>query len=384
MGGSNACKAAEEEKLGDAVRAFIGDGQDFTQRLGQEKMQTIHVTRVPRWVPEDARRYLEHTEKGRSIRQIARLAGCHPSTVMRQVRRIETLRDDPLIDCALQTLSVCFFTQDNASAISLLPAENESGGAPDHKLLQLLGWLNRGHAVLAYARGMERAVIVCGDHEKISIDKGISGEVALRGWLTCINKGRISRYHINDEGRAILSRMMAEQENRARLHKEAGFAEAAAGFRAASPVGHPHVRRSCSDTPLTMLARLSDRNGDPFLTDDLVRAGERLREDFELAQIGGHVEAAQHAFADGCEPISPPSAPPATHDARDRAVEALAALGPGLSDIAIRCCCYLEGLEAAEKQLGWSARSGKVVLRIALQQLKTYYDQVKSQKMMIG
>ena len=41
----------------------------------------------------------------------------------------------------------------------------------------------------------------------------------------------------------------------------------------------------------------------------------------------------------------------------------------------LRCCCYLEGLEAAEKKLGWSARSGKIVLRIALMRLKQHYDE---------
>ena len=49
------------------------------------------------------------------------------------------------------------------------------------------------------------------------------------------------------------------------------------------------------------------------------------------------------------------------------------ALGPGLSDIVFRVCCFLEGLETAEKRLGWSARSGKVVLKIALERLAAHY-----------
>ncbi|MEK9734881.1 MAG: DUF6456 domain-containing protein, partial [Paracoccaceae bacterium] len=43
----------------------------------------------------------------------------------------------------------------------------------------------------------------------------------------------------------------------------------------------------------------------------------------------------------------------------------LKALGTVLEDIALRCCYYEEGLETSEKSLGWAARSGKIVLRIA-------------------
>ena len=71
--------------------------------------------------------------------------------------------------------------------------------------------------------------------------------------------------------------------------------------------------------------------------------------------------------------------------ARSRVVGALRELGPGLSDVALRCCCYLEGLESAEKRMGWSARSGKIVLRIALQRLKRHYDETLTpESQMIG
>ena len=64
--------------------------------------------------------------------------------------------------------------------------------------------------------------------------------------------------------------------------------------------------------------------------------------------------------------------------------QALQALGPGLSDVALRCCCDLEGLEAAERKLGWPARSAKIVLRIALEQLEDYYQDHAAAGNMIG
>ena len=54
--------------------------------------------------------------------------------------------------------------------------------------------------------------------------------------------------------------------------------------------------------------------------------------------------------------------------------QALGFLGPGLSETALRCCCLLEGLETTEKYMGWAARWGKVVLRIALQRLVLHYE----------
>ena len=49
------------------------------------------------------------------------------------------------------------------------------------------------------------------------------------------------------------------------------------------------MRYNLSESPLTALARRRDKDGKQFLSDDLVRVGERLREDFELAQMGPRV-----------------------------------------------------------------------------------------------
>ena len=59
---------------------------------------------LPTWVPDAAQHYLAHVEQGRSMRELARDAGCHASTVLRQIRRIELRRDDILVELALQRL----------------------------------------------------------------------------------------------------------------------------------------------------------------------------------------------------------------------------------------------------------------------------------------
>ena len=56
-----------------------------------------------------------------------------------------------------------------------------------------------------------------------------------------------------------------------------------------------------------------------------------------------------------------------------RQADALRGLGCGLGEVALRVCCHLEGMESLEKRMGWSARSGKIVLRIALTQLVRHY-----------
>jgi hypothetical protein len=60
-------------------------------------------------------------------------------------------------------------------------------------------------------------------------------------------------------------------------------------------------------------------------------------------------------------------------DARRRFEGAVAAAGPGLSDILWRVVCSGEGMREAETALGWPARAGKLVLVLALDRIADYY-----------
>ena len=59
--------------------------------------------------------------------------------------------------------------------------------------------------------------------------------------------------------------------------------------------------------------------------------------------------------------------------ARQRFSRALAAAGPGLSDLAYEVCCDLVSLETAEARRGRSRRSARVVLMLALDRLAAHY-----------
>ncbi|MFQ5439063.1 MAG: DUF6456 domain-containing protein [Paracoccaceae bacterium] len=185
-------------------------------------------------------------------------------------------------------------------------------------------------------------------------------------------------------GRAALKRILARCEPRD--PSEQGFAEVASPFREQhaewetrgnTANGRRRLKYNLGESPITALGRRLDRQGNPFLSSQQVQAGERLREDFEMAQMGPNITqnwdrfltAGQRGISGGHGPSEGSGA------ARARVLDALGALGPGLGDIALRCCCYLEGLEAAEKRMGWSARSGKIVLRIALERLRRHYEE---------
>ncbi len=309
--------------------------------------------RWPDWVPESAQNYITHTEKGLSIRALARHKGCHPSTILRQIRRIEARREDPLVDEALKR-----FGEDGQPT-------NATPDAPDDMTSQshaALTALNPRGRLLAVADGMDKSIVV-DTNDRGAVSRGVVGRdvvliLALRGWITCTTRGRICRYAISPAGRAALGELTARQENAAAV----GFSEAHSPFAHDSMNAEEDrvTRYSPAESPVAMLARRRDRSGAPFLSADLVDAAERLRQDFTLSQMAGDTRAG------------------------DRVAAALDTLGPGLADVAQRCCCEMEGLETAEREMGWSARSGKIVLRIALQRLRRHYLEAARDSALIG
>jgi hypothetical protein len=178
-----------------------------------------------------------------------------------------------------------------------------------------------------------------------------------RGWIAADGPGC---FVIAPAGRDFLTRSLGGEAGFADQHRLmedmcVGTGEAARTAR---------VNRA--ESPL---ARLKFRG----LIDDLqFAAGEKLRRDFTLGQLGPRLGVdltrAVMAGGGGQDNISDVALA-----ARQRFNRALSAAGPGLSDLLFDVCCHLAPLENAEDKRGWAKRSGRVVLKIALDRLAAHY-----------
>jgi len=130
------------------------------------------------------------------------------------------------------------------------------------------------------------------------------------------------------------------------------------------------VTVNLSESPLGWLharGHLSDRQFD---------AGEKLRADWERANLAPRITMRWDATPVAGAKRQAPAALNETEAqlaAKQRFRGALDHLGRDLSDIAWRTICGGEGVPVAEKNLGWPARSGKLVLKIALDRLADFY-----------
>ena len=349
----------------------------------------IRKKEIPHWVPISASNYLEHTEAGLSLNAIAEHAGCHASTVLRRVRSMESRRDDTLIDQALTRIGTKIFDRPSAEnsdrkdpPINASPGPLKSIPSDDdvnREARRILRRLAEPGACLAIASEMEKAVVVREDPSGESlrtaiVDRPVAEAMALKQWISCETPGRISHYRITIAGRSALKNLIAENENKS---SSFGGRDLDEKFVATGQGTRRKVKYNRNESPLLALARRKDKDGKPFLSAQMVAAGERLRGDFELAHLGPRTTQNWEKFltgSDGGKHGGGGASGKGSGAARDRVHTALKDLGPGLGDMVLRCCCFLEGLEAAEKRMGWSARSGKIVLRIALQRLCHHYD----------
>ncbi len=140
------------------------------------------------------------------------------------------------------------------------------------------------------------------------------------------------------------------------------------------------VEVNVRENPLLWLARRKDAAGRPLLESHHVAAGERLRQEYEVACMQPNITSSWNpalVAADRGRLKSGPRDPFPFAErvmlARQRVQRALESIGPELADVVTTVCCLGHGLEAAERALNWPRRSARLVLRIALERLAEHY-----------
>ncbi len=337
----------------------------------------------------ELREYIDHVEKGISLRRIAQRDGVHPSTVLRRVRKIEAKRDDPILDDILTRIGQKNRISNPQEEPNMIVKSPNDILQMNKDIMRVLRRLSERNSFLVMSLDLPKAVVMRGKGTEqlrsAVLSRELGQDLLVKDFIELIGVGKFNRYEITHAGRLALKRMAAEASSHERSR---GFAEAVTPFQGqhiewgertvSSDDGksREHIRVNLRESPINSLGRKKGKDGEPFLAQDLLQAGERLREDFEFAQMGPRVTQNWDRFLVGSDRGNFGSGEGGgSSQAQSRFHKALSALGPGLGDIALRCCCFLEGLEAAEKSMGWSARSGKVVLRIALQRLRLHYNE---------
>lgn len=342
----------------------------------------INCKSIINWLPSEVHTYLKHTEEGESIRAIARGMGVHASTVLRQVRKTEARRDDPLVDSLLTRLGDEI--RDSADHVAF-SFDNAGDDPMTPHLTRVLCALLAPGTSLVVGEGVETAVVLktTANGNPTAVAKAPVSVVelmALLEWIEGGAKGRVVRYQITQAGRQALNKLLAQQEARA-----TGFSESQAAFLAGpsrapakSSASRARSRPTSAETPVRVLARKRGKDK-PYLDKDLVVAAERLNRDFALGQFEhAEVQGSWAAWMRNGEVMT--AMDPAGHpsdrklDARRRFALAIKAIGPELAELAVAVCCHEKGMECVERELSMPARSGKYMLRIALKYLARHYD----------
>ncbi|MEM8878377.1 MAG: DUF6456 domain-containing protein [Pseudomonadota bacterium] len=132
-----------------------------------------------------------------------------------------------------------------------------------------------------------------------------------------------------------------------------------------------------AESPLAWLYRRKAADGRRLISEAQFRAGEVLRSDFTIAGLSARVTVDWTASPPGrgrkAGGRGPGDIMDAAIDARARLEQAFAEVGADFAGLLEDVCCYLIGIEEAERRRGWPRRSGKVVLDLALHRLAEHY-----------
>ena len=138
--------------------------------------------------------------------------------------------------------------------------------------------------------------------------------------------------------------------------------------------GGPRINEA--ESPLAWLHSRTGADGGKLIDDAAFLAGERFRRDVTQAAMLPSVTtnwSRMEATGSRASPHDPALASDAVIAARQRVRAAFQVLGRDMGHFVLDICGFLVPLQQAEMQRSWPARSGKLVLKLALARLASHY-----------
>ena len=340
---------------------------------------------VPGWLPRSVLIYVLNEKCRISMRKIARHMNVQTSTVSRNVRTVHNKLSDPLYNAGVERLSNALAKSGFQNTALEVRTNSTSQTHPEQFVFQpkedklkvdgkkLFKALALPNAVLSVSLNSESVSVTgkqgCEPSARYStFDRSLAEAFVLRDMIQLNGSATQLKYSITSKGKSYFERFSEFYLKNTCQNlglKDCGKVEACRETQLANL-----EQSAIEKSPLYTLLRLRDKFGERYLSPNHVVAGQIFREDYEVSNLlnARHAKKTKtgleqkdvvgEAFCLG---------------ASERFELANKMLGPIMSDVVIRCCCHFQGLGKIERHLGWSARSGKVVLRIALTQLAEFY-----------
>lgn len=292
--------------------------------------------------PEPLNAWLAHCVFGQSLREIAGPRNCEASTILRQVRVIEELEDDPGVSVLFQQ------TADQWEAW----AEPFKASHVQNDVRAVLVAMQASGVVLTSARAMKVWALAKpgADGEPVvlrTVPEHLGQYLVLCRHVVLASDGSLLRYRITASGRSHLLALVANAER-----------------------GHqPQEEVKPGPCPLDALARRKRADGDRWLSPELHQVGLSIRHDVQLICPGIRSVGALRLALESGE-----LAHTSETDALDRLHRLNQLLWGDLLECVFGVAGHGESLERIEERLDLPARSGKAVLVIGLQRAAEIYD----------
>ncbi|MGI6245060.1 MAG: DUF6456 domain-containing protein [Pseudochelatococcus sp.] len=257
----------------------------------------------------------------------------------------------------------------NGKNVSPKKSASPAGPRTDAETLQLLRHLAQDGNIALIGSQLPDRVILSSARGGVSLGRG-SVPAAVAGTLLEQRLIRLTpdkTFAITEAGRIALARLLHAPAASSGPHRRLRTASSCDDGKVAN------VQVNDAESPLAWLHKRRGRNGEPFIDAACFEAGERLRRDLTLAQLMPRVTSNWTPARGDRAGGGPAIATETMVSARQRLHRALDAVEGEYAGLLLDVCGFLKGLEEVERERHWPPRSGKVVLKLALQRLARHY-----------